>query len=287
MYHTDRTPVPEPTQRLTPKTNNKVSSPLFFDLNKDLFKGVGELYSKFIESELIMKVPNQLQLQTYKSNCKNLTTVDGYIEYYQQYTRNTVENILKLSSLIVEMKEKEKSGELDQTDMKYFCFSVGLKRDGSTFRKFEQIGKHSQTFWKYVDKLPDSYTVLYEITTLDPDKFEELMKDDEIHSYVTLRDVKRLGNKITKQKQNKDDYSFEVVFDPNLIPEEQLKKIVVVIKCLYQMSQSNIIEFNYPESQNSYFGISNRWNSETKSFIKDEERKIVQPVTEKEMMLLE
>ena len=127
-----------------------------------------------------MKLSNQLQLQTYQNTCKNLTVVNEYITYYQQYTRHTVENILKLSSLIVEMKEKEKSGELDKTDMNYFCFSVGLTRDGSTFRKFEQIGKHSETFWKYVDKLPDSYTVLYEITTLDSDKFEELMSNNQI-----------------------------------------------------------------------------------------------------------
>jgi hypothetical protein len=90
-----------------------------------------------------MKLSNQLQLQTYQTNCKNLTVVNEYITYYQQYTRSTVENILKLSSLIVEMKEKEKSGELDKTDMKYFCFSVGLKRDGTTFRKFESIRLHA------------------------------------------------------------------------------------------------------------------------------------------------
>ena len=106
-----------------------------------------------------MKLPNKIQLQAFESQCKNLKVVKGYVESYQEYTRNTVENILRLSSMIVEMKEKEKSGELDKTDMNYFCFKVGLKRDGSTFRKFEQIAKQSDLFQKYIDKLPDSYTV--------------------------------------------------------------------------------------------------------------------------------
>jgi hypothetical protein len=183
-----------------------------------------------------MKLSNQLQLQIYQNNCKNLTVVNEYITYYQQYTRNTVENILKLSSLIIEMKEKEKSGELDKTDMKYFCFSVGLKRDGSTFRKFEQIGKHSETFWKYVDKLPDSYTVLYEITTLDSDKFEELMSNNQITSYVTLRDIKELGNKLLNLQG--DEVSFKVSFDKkvNQSTKESLVSIIRELSLLEEVT---------------------------------------------------
>jgi len=234
-----------------------------------------------------MKLSNQLQLQTYQTTCKNVTVVNEYITYYQQYTRNTVENILKLSSLIVEMKEKEKSGELDKTDMNYFCFSVGLTRDGSTFRKFEQIGKHSETFLKYIDKLPDSYTVLYEITTLDPDRFEELMSNNQITSYVTLKDIKKLGNKVPNQKINNDDFSFQVVFDLKHIPKKSLEKLGVVIKCLYQMSQSKDIEFIVPEKQIGSFGITSNWDSDKKCFINDEDRKILQPITDKELSLLE
>ena len=206
-------------------------------MNKTPFQGVGELYSKFNESELIMKLSNQLQLQTYQTTCKNLTVVNEYITYYQQYTRNTVENILKLSSLIVEMKEKEKSGELDKTDMNYFCFSVGLTRDGSTFRKFEQIGKHSETFWKYVDKLPDSYTVLYEITTLDSDKFEELMSNNQITSYVTLKDIKELGNKLVKTQT--DEVSFKVSFDKK-VNKSTKESLISIIRDLSSLEEVTI-----------------------------------------------
>jgi len=209
---------------------------------------------KFIESELIMKLSNQLQLQTYQTTCKNLTVVNEYITYYQQYTRNTVENILKLSSLIVEMKEKEKSGELDKTDMNYFCFSVGLKREGSTFRKFEQIGKHSETFWKYVDKLPDSYTVLYEITTLDSDKFEELMSNNQITSYVTLKDIKELGNKLVKTQT--DEVSFKVSFDKK-VNKSTKESLISIIRDLSSLEEVTI---EVPKKYQSFLP-SHRMNS--------------------------
>lgn len=205
-----------------------------------------------------MKLSNQLQLQKYQSNCKNLTVVNDYISNYQQYTRNTVENILKLSSLIVEMKEKEQSGELDKSDMQYFCFSVGLKREGSTFRKFEQIGKHAETFWKYVDKLPDSYTVLYEITTLDNEKFEELMSNNQITSYVTLKDIKQLGNKLsqTNLKSSQFTSTFSVKFDPKSLDKESGRLLSYVFRVLNQLDKKNALELVIPK-----FNHKNKFNS--------------------------
>jgi hypothetical protein len=135
------------------------------------------------------------------------------------------------------MKEKEKTGELDKTDMKYFCFSVGLNRDGSTFRKFEQIGKHSETFWKYVDKLPDSYTVLYEITTLDSDRFEELMSNNQITSYVTLKDIKELGNKLVKTQT--DEVSFKVSFDKK-VNKSTKESLISIIRDLSSLEEVTI-----------------------------------------------
>ncbi len=288
MYHTDRTTVPDPTQRLTPRTYNKVSSPLFFDLNKDLFQGVGKLYSKFIESNKIMKLTNQLQLQKHQSNCKNLTVINDYISYYQQYTRNTVENILKLSSMITEMKEKEKSGELDKTDMNYFCFSVGLKRKGSTFRKFEQIGKHSETFWKYVDKLPDSYTVLYEITTLDSDKFEELMGNNQITSYVTLKDIKQLGNKLSKNKQSKSMSSFKVLFNRHDLNKEKQELLGSIVKGLSYLNNEGVIQLLVPEKDSGIKTFAGKRFDFIKSqWVEEQDLTLNQSFTSKDLEKLE
>jgi hypothetical protein len=171
--------------------------------------------------------------------------------------------------------------------MKYFCFSVGLKRDGSTFRKFEQIGKHSEIFWKYVDKLPDSYTVLYEITTLDSDKFEELMSNNQITSYVTLKDIKELGNKVSIITKSKDELNFNVRFNLKSFSNDELKKFGTVIKYLYQMDQKNVLEFNVPKNLKGQLGFNSNWDIDKKCFIRDDEKKIVQPISEEEFLELE
>jgi len=159
--------------------------------------------------------------------------------------------------------------------MKYFCFSVGLTREGSTFRKFERIGSCVDKFRTYIDKLPDSYTTLYEITTLDDELFEQLMENNEIHSYVTLKDIKRLGNKVTNNSQMKDCQSFRVTFNLKTMSDESKKKLGVICKCLYQM---NDVEFLVPKNTQSSIGMG----SDVKTGVK----KIEKPITDVEFQML-
>ena len=188
-------------------------------MNKDPSKGVGELYSKFNGSELEMTktyIERNKYLSTYS---KNKDVTDGFIQKYRGLTRGTVEQILELSKCVVEIKQKEKSGELNCYDIQYFCHSVGITEKGSTFRKFMCIGQRVEEFRQYLDKLPNSYTVLYEITTLDPDKFEELMSNNSIHSYVTLKDIKMLSGKVPTVNNSVKNHS-------SLVTTNQMKKLI-------------------------------------------------------------
>lgn len=171
------------------------------------------------ESELIMNktyIERNRYLSTYS---KNKVVTDSFIQKYRGLTRGTVEHILQLSECLVEIKQKEKSGELNCYDIKYFCHSVGITQKGSTFRKFMCIGQRVDEFREYLDKLPNSYTVLYEITTLDPDKFEELMSNNSIHSYITLKDIKRLGGKVPSVNNS-------IKTPTPLVTPNQMKKII-------------------------------------------------------------
>lgn len=189
---------------------------------------------------------------------KNQKVTDEYIQRYRNLTKGTVEHILQMSECVVEMKQKEKSGELNDYDMKYFCHSVGITEGSSTFRKFERIGVCVEQFRKYLDKLPNSYTVLYEITTLDPEKFEELMTNEEIHSLVTLKDVKKLGGKVPPVNNTPK---------VPLVTNHQMKKLIqsinkftisvsrdipktdfdLIIKFLEQLQEKRFIEFEIPQ----------------------------------------
>ena len=218
---------------------------------------------------------------------KNKKMTDEFIEKYRNLTKGTVEHILQISECVRDIKFKEKSGELNDYDMKYFCHSIGITEGSSTFRKFMCISERVDVFRKYLDKLPDSYTVLYQITTLDPDKFEELMSNNLINSYVTLKDIKRLGNKLPSSKFNSNELIFTVKFDLKSFPKDELKKLKTVIKYLYQISQKNIIEFNVPKDQIGKFGLTGSWDPEKKCWIKEEDRKINQPIIDEEFLKLD
>ena len=234
-----------------------------------------------------MKLSNVNKLEKFSKKCKNQTIVNSYIKSYQQFTKDTVENILKIGTLVLEMKQKQDLGELDDSDMKYFCFSVGLTESSSTFRKFKKIGECNDRFQKYLEKLPNSYSVLYEITTLEAELFEELMVNNDIHSYVTLKDIKRLGNKLSNSSPNSEELNFTVKFDMKSFSKEELKKFGTVVKYLYQISQKNIIEFNVPKDQIGKFGLVGSWDPKKKCWNKEEDRKIVQPIPEEEFYELE
>lgn len=144
---------------------------------------------------------------------KNKKMTDEFIEKYRNLTKGTVEHILQISECVRDIKFKEKSGELNDYDMKYFCHSIGITEGSSTFRKFMCISERVDVFRKYLDKLPDSYTVLYQITTLDPDKFEELMSNNLINSYVTLKDIKQLSGKVPSM--NNSSQSSNTIVSPS------------------------------------------------------------------------
>jgi hypothetical protein len=113
------------------------------------------------------------------------------------------------------------------------------------------------------------------------------MVNNDIHSYVTLKDIKRLGNKLSTSSPNPEELNFTVNFDLKSFPEDELKKFRTVIKYLYQISQKNIIEFNVPKDQIGKFGLVGSWDPKKKCWIKEEERKINQPILEEEFYELE
>jgi hypothetical protein len=80
----------------------------------------------------------------------------------------------------------------------YFCAQVGLDRKSPTFRKYRQIGEHAHRFVHHMNTLPSAYTVLFQITTLDPDKFEEMIANEQITPSLSLEKFKELTNTSTK-----------------------------------------------------------------------------------------
>jgi hypothetical protein len=133
----------------------------------------------------------------------NKSIADEYVRRYQQSTKNAIEGILNMGEAVYEIYTKFKLKELSDDDLEYFCKSVNLDSKGSTFRKYKAIGRNAEKFRLYMDKLPSSFSVLYEMATLDPDDFEKYVVKSRFSKGITLEMFKRMLSKSSAITRNK------------------------------------------------------------------------------------
>ena len=126
------------------------------------------------------------------TQCVNKTIADDFVRRYQSSTKNALENILCMGEAVYEIYQKTKAGELDQSDLEYFCQSVHLDPKGSTFRKYKAIGENANRFRQHLEKLPSTFSVLYEMATLDADDFELFTKNTTLSKSTTLEEFKQM-----------------------------------------------------------------------------------------------
>ncbi len=184
---------------------------------------------------------------TISEKCKNKKLMDSLIADYQDSTKSAVENILKMCKSVKNIDDKFKNKEINDFDISYFCAKVNLERSSSTYRKYRKIGEHASRFDKYVDLLPSAYTVLFQIATLDLDKFEELVEANKITPSLSLEDIKKIIN--PSIAKNSNDLSFKVVFDMDTLSEKS-KDLIKSI--LLDLSNLNDVELLVPKKNRAY-----------------------------------
>ncbi len=197
---------------------------------------------------------------TISSKCKDKALMDYLIDSYQSSTKCAVENILNMSIAVNEIDKKRRSKELNEFDVAYFCATVNLDSKSSTFRKFSKIGAHANNFKKYIDRLPSAYTVLYQITTLDSDRFLELIESDKISPSLSLESLKKI---ISPQISNinVDNANFKVVFNTKEISDETKKLLRETISSLVNRDDLEIL---VSEKNKRYFGSKVTFTKSTK-----------------------
>ncbi len=177
----------------------------------------------------------------------NKTLVNELIAKYQSDTKNAVQNILNMCKTVKLLNDKVKSKELTEIDLNYFCATVCLDKKSSTFRKYLCIADKADLFEKYLDKVPASYTILYEITTLDADQFELLLKSKQLNNFITLNEVKKITGKIQNvQPKNTSEIILSVKFDTKSVSKESLK---VIAECYGYLNRLNDIEVTIPNAK--------------------------------------
>ena len=161
------------------------------------------------------------KLENLKTRCTDISFINQSISNYQKQTKNVVEQTLLMCETVNSIHEKVKKGELKECDLDYFCNSVGLDKKGSTFRKFICISRHSESFRKYIDRVPSTISVLYEITTLDADMFDMMIKNDLLNQSITLNEIKKLSNK-SVVKNISNEVCIKIEFDIENTSQESL-----------------------------------------------------------------
>lgn len=149
------------------------------------------------------------------TKCKDKSFVDTLIAKYQSSTKNAIESILAMSETVSELNKKYRDQLINSSDLDYFCLSVQLNRKGSQFRKFVCIGDHASKFREYVETLPQAISVLYELTTLNPETFEMLIEQEKIKPNLSLNQLKVLVHKKKKVtvKNDCDSLTLNFVLD--------------------------------------------------------------------------
>lgn len=105
---------------------------------------------------------------------------------FNGYAKKTAESVLEMARVVSDMKAQD-----DKSEFEKFCGLIGYKSDSSTIRKFIQIGsKYDQLFAK-VDKLPNTWTTVYQIALLSDDKFASKIEEGVINPRLAGTNVRK------------------------------------------------------------------------------------------------
>ena len=155
-----------------------------------------------------------------------------------------------MCSAVKEIDDKRRENLINDFDVMYFASTVSLDPKSPTYRKFRQIGAHAEKFKKYMDCLPSAYTVLFQITTLEPEKFENLIESNQITPSLSLEQLKKLTSPQVANQQA-DDASFKVIFNTKKMSNTTKKFLV---ETLTSMLTYEDIEIVVPDKSRPYFG---------------------------------
>lgn len=142
-----------------------------------------------------------------------------YAENFSSFGKKTAHALIGMGKAVFE------ASETSDAVFAKFCELTHLQPKCSTTRKYIAIGKNHERLERYIDCLPNSWTVVYSLCTLDSDKFDALVKAKAITPALTGKTItetikSEMGISSTKSKE----YEFKVSI-PESMSKEDLKRI--------------------------------------------------------------
>jgi hypothetical protein len=103
---------------------------------------------------------------------------------YKRFAKESATNLIGLAETLCIA-----DNELSKKELEQFCDEVGVKKDGSTYRKLKKIGENAGRFEPWIEKIPNSWTTVYSLSKLPPDKFDRVTKSDRLSPFMTAKEI--------------------------------------------------------------------------------------------------
>jgi len=120
----------------------------------------------------------------------------GYADRYKALSRKGAEAIVDMGMVVDDAKR-----ELDQAGFNAFVELVGLNGKTSTVRKFLQIGKMGPVLMEHIEKLPDNWTTIYQLTQLDELSLKQFLSSALATPDLKARDVPAVESPVRAAKK--------------------------------------------------------------------------------------
>jgi hypothetical protein len=107
-----------------------------------------------------------------------------YIEQYKRFAKAGSEGIIDQCSTLVDAEQ-----DLAPKYFDVFCAELKLQKDSSTFRKLKKIGQEANRLKSVADRIPSSWTTLYQLARLEAAEFDRLLVSDHLHPAMTAQEL--------------------------------------------------------------------------------------------------
>lgn len=110
--------------------------------------------------------------------------VKGLAQRFNLAAKRTAGEILEMAVIIEQAHD-----ELGEKYLAAFYNQIRIAKDGSTAAKLRKIAQQKTRLETHVDLLPSNWTTLYELATLEPAEFGDLIRKEVLHPLVTWKEI--------------------------------------------------------------------------------------------------
>ena len=117
------------------------------------------------------------------------TTVEIYVEQFNQFSRKTAESIIGMAETMYQAKKNLPKSKGNNKLEKFNEFLTGIRYNpkSSAVRKLLQIGEMADMLKRHSDQLPNTWTTLYTLTQLGQETLERLISNQLVIASVTAK----------------------------------------------------------------------------------------------------